>query len=312
MSAALVDPRKTLGAAVTARAEEDARIVVLSADSGLSSGFGEFRARHPERYLEFGIQEHGVTGVASGLATTGFVPVFAAIAAFVTNRNFEAFRNDVGYMAQNVKIVGRNGGMTYSDLGPTHYSLEDYALVRMIPGVVVLAPQDPGEIRGAVDAMLAHDGPVYMRVGGPSIPELFAPGEFRIGIGRTIREGDAATVVSTGQITAEVIAAVDRLGERGIRVELIGMPTVEPIDADLIGASARRTGHIITVEEHYVRGGLSAAVAECVGPLGIRTDAIGLPHTHIATGPYPGLLSMYGLDAPALEKRILGLLATGN
>ncbi|MBC7173884.1 MAG: transketolase, partial [Polyangiaceae bacterium] len=128
----LIDPRKTFGQAVTDLAASDDRVVVLSADSGLSSGFGSFRERYPDRYYEFGIQEHGTTGVAAGLATTGKIPVFAAIAAFVTNRNYEAFRNDIAYMGQNVKIVGRNGGITYSDLGPTHYSLEDYAIIRML------------------------------------------------------------------------------------------------------------------------------------------------------------------------------------
>lgn len=297
----LIDPRQTFGAAVARRAEDDERIVVLSADSGLSSGLGPFRESHPGRYLEFGIQEHGVTGVASGLATTGRIPVFAAIAAFVTNRNFEAFRNDVAYMGQNVKIVGRNGGMTYSDLGPTHYSLEDYALMRMLPGVTVLSPQDPDEIVGAVNAMLDHVGPVYLRIGGPLIPRLFEPAPFVIGQGRLLREGTRATVVTTGTVTVEVITAVDALHAEGIEVDLIGMPSIEPIDAELIGQSARRTGLVVTVEEHYVRGGLSGAVGELVGPEGIRHVAIGLPHHHVVTGTYEGLLRHYGLDALSLR-----------
>lgn len=304
----LIDPRKTFGEAVTELAEHDERIVVLSADSGGSSGFGVFRKLHPDRYFEFGIQEHGVTGVASGLATTGRIPVFAAIAAFVTNRNYEAFRNDVAYMRQNVKIVGRNGGMTYSDLGPTHYSLEDYAIIRMLPGVVILSPQDPGEIRAAVNAMINHDGPVYMRIGGPLIPDLFAQEPFTIGLGRVIREGDRATLISTGTVTGEVIRAADQLASDGIDVELIGMPTVEPVDADLILTSASRTGHVITIEEHYVRGGLSAAVAETIGHLAIRHDSIGLPHQHVTTGTYADLLEHYGLNADGLHTKLQALL----
>ncbi len=300
----LIDPRKTFGEAVTEFAEHDDRVVVLSADSGGSSGFGTFKNLHPDRYFEFGIQEHGVTGVAAGLATTGRVPVFAAIAAFVTNRNYEAFRNDVAYMGQNVKIVGRNGGMSYSDLGPTHYSLEDYAILRMLPGVVILSPQDPGEIRSAVEAMLNHTGPVYMRIGGPLIPELFPQEPFTIGKGRIIRPGDRATVISTGTVTGEAIQAADRLAAEGIQVELIGMPTVEPVDADLILSSAARTGHVITIEEHYVRGGLSAAVAETISHLAIRHDAIGLPHQHVTTGTYAELLKHYGLDAEGLYAQL--------
>ena len=308
MTTPLIDPRKTLGAAVTTIAANDERIMVLSADSGGSSGFGKFKELYPERYLEFGIQEHGVTGVAAGLATTGRVPVFAAIAAFVTTRNYEAFRNDVAYMRQNVKIVGRNGGMTYSDFGPTHHSLEDYAIIRMLPGVIVLAPQDPGEIRSAVEAMIAHEGPVYMRIGGPLIPDLFPQEPFTIGKGRVIRSGDRATLVSTGTVTGEVMRAAEQLAFEGVEVELIGMPTVEPIDADLIIRSALRTGHVITIEEHYVRGGLSAAVAETVGPMGVRHDSIGLPHQHVTTGTYVELLQHYGLDAEGLRNRLRTLL----
>ncbi|MEU1301655.1 transketolase family protein [Streptomyces shenzhenensis] len=308
MSATTADPRKTFGEAITDLAAHDDRVVVLSADSGTSSGFGRFQVEHADRYYEFGIQEHGVTGVAAGLASTGFIPVFAAIATFVTARNFEAFRNDLGYMRQNVKIVGRNGGMTYSELGPTHYSLEDFAITRMIPGVVVLAPQDPGEIRGAVRAMLAHDGPVYMRVGGPPIRHLFPAAPFEIGRGSLLRTGDRATVVSTGTITAEALEAVDALQAKGIGVELIGMPTVQPLDASLIRSSATRTGHVITVEEHYVRGGLSAAVAEATADLPIRRAAIGLPHEHITTGTYDGLLHRYELDAVGLTARISVLI----
>ena len=311
MNTPLVDPRKTFGEAVTKRAASDDRIVVLSADSGGSSGFGTFKSEYPERYFEFGIQEHGVTGVASGLATTGRVPVFAAIAAFVTNRNYEAFRNDVAYMGQNVKIVGRNGGMSYSDLGPTHYSLEDYAIIRMLPGVVVLSPQDAGEIRGAVDAMIDHVGPVYMRIGGPGISDLFEETPFIIGQGRTIRRGDRATVVSTGTITGEVIRAVDRLTEDGVTVDLIGMPTIEPIDAARLVASVERTRLVITVEEHYVRGGLAAAVSEVIAPLAIRHETIGLPHAHVTTGTYAGLLERYELDAASLYRRFARLLTEG-
>jgi transketolase len=309
MTAALIDPRTTFGNAVTELAAADERIVIVSADSGGSSGFGNFARTYPDRYFEVGIQEHGGTGVAAGLATTGRVPVFAAIAAFVTNRNYEAFRNDVAYMRQNVKIIGRNGGITYSDLGPTHHSLEDYAIIRMLPGVVVLSPQDPGEIRAATKTMLAYQGPVYMRIGGPPIPDLFPEETFIIGQGRLHRRGDRATIVTTGTLTPEVIRAVDLLIDEGILLDLICMPTVAPVDADLICRSAARTGHVITIEEHYVRGGLSAAVAECTGRLAVRRDAIGLPHTHIVTGTYHGLIRHYALDAESLRRRLTELVS---
>lgn len=303
------DPRKTFGSALTLEAELDERIVVLSADSGGSSGLGAFRQKFPARYLEFGIQEQGVTGVAAGLATTGKIPVFCAIAPFVTCRNFEQFRNDLGYMKQNVKIVGRNGGFTYADLGSTHHSLEDYALMRMIPGVTVLAPQDAGEIRGAVHAMLQLKGPVYMRIGNGPVPQLFPDDDFVIGKGRRVREGSDVTVVSTGYTTVAVVEAVDTLIAGGLGVDLLCLGTISPLDDELILESARRTSHVITVEEHYPRGGLGGAVAELVsGTFPVIVNRLAVPHVYVPTGPYAEIVKSYGLDAVGLETRIRELI----
>jgi transketolase len=309
MSGDTYDPRKTFGAAVTLEAEHDERVVVLSADSGGSSGLGDFRKRFPARYLEFGIEEQGVTGVASGLATTGKVPVFCAIAPFVTCRNFEQFRNDLGYMKQNVKVVGRNGGFTYSDLGSTHHSLEDYALMRMIPGVTVLAPQDAGEIRGAVRAMLQHRGPVYMRIGSGPVPQHFPDDDFVIGKGRHLRRGSDVTVISTGYTSVAVMEAVDALIAGGLSIDLLGLGTVAPLDDELVLESARRTSHVITVEEHYPQGGLGGAVAELLSSsLPVIVDRVAVPHLYVPSGPYPELLRAYGLDAAGLESRIRELV----
>jgi transketolase len=310
MTADSHDPRTTFGAAVLEEARQDDRIVVLSADSGGSSGLIAFRQEFPGRYFELGIMEQGVTGVAAGLATTGKIPVFCAIAPFVTCRNFEQFRNDIGYMHQNVKIVGRNGGFTYSDLGATHHSLEDYALMRMIPGVTVLAPQEAGEIRGAVRAMLRSDGPFYMRIGSNPVPTLFPDNDFKIGKGRHVRVGSSATVVSTGYTTVAVLDAVDRLASRGVSIDLLCLGTVEPLDASLILESARRTRHVITVEEHYPRGGLGSAVAELLS-MGdpVVVDRIAAPHEYLPTGPYPELLAHCGLDVDGLVARIDALVS---
>ncbi|MCW3156862.1 transketolase family protein [Micropruina sonneratiae] len=304
MSGGLQDPRKTFGAAVAAVAESDPRVVVLSADSGGSSGLGEFAAKHPDRYLEFGIAEHGATGAASGLATMGLVPVFCAIAPFVTCRNFEAFRNDVGYMRQNVKIVGRNGGFTYADLGATHHSLEDYTLIGMIPGVVVLAPQDPAEIRGAVRAMIAHDGPVYMRIGNDPLPQIFEDDSFTIGEARQLRHGGDLTVVSAGYMTPRVLEAVDAVAGE-VDVDLLGLGTVVPLDEEAILASARRTGHVLTVEEHYLRGGLGGAVCELLaGVDGVIVERLGVPHDYVPSGRYSELCARFGLDVAGIARRI--------
>lgn len=301
------DPRKTFGAAVAAVAENDGRIVVLSADSGGSSGFKEFAKAHPERYFEFGIMEQGVTGIASGMATTGKIPVFCAIASFVTCRNFEMFRNDLGYMRQNVKIVGRNGGFTYSDLGATHHSLEDFAIMRMIPGVVVLCPQSPMEIRKATEAMLAHEGPVYMRIGNAAMPEIHEKDEdLVIGKGSVLREGSDLAIISTGGATADVLMAAEILAEKGVSARVIGMPTVCPIDEDLVIAAAKDIGRIMTVEEHYAHGGLGTMVAEvCAENCPVPVKMHGIPREYATSGPYDQLKAYYSLDVDGIAATAL-------
>lgn len=304
-----LDPRKEFGKAVTELSEENDKIVVLSADSGKSSGFGDFVKLYPDRYFECGIMEQGVIGVASGLATTGKIPVFCAIAPFVTARPFEMFRNDLGYMKQNVKIIGRNCGISYSDLGATHHSLEDFAIIRMIPGVVVLAPQDPTEIKAAVKAMIKHEGPVYMRIGNQKIPNLFEDVPFEIGKGRIIKDGTDVTIISTGSTTKEAIEASDSLAKRGISVRLIGMPTVFPIDENLVIESAKKTKGIITVEEHYRDGGLGTIVSEVLSTkCPTRVERLGIPKTYASSGPYEELLAYYGLDAKGIENSTINFL----
>ena len=167
------DPRKTYGEAVIEAAEKNPDVVVLSADSSSGSGLGAFPSRFPERHFEFGIMEQGVIGYASGLATTGKIPVFAAIAPFVTARPFEMFRNDLGYMDQNVKVVGRCAGLTYDQLGSTHHSIDDVAIIRTIPGVTVISPGDPVTIKKAVHAMIEHIGPCYLKILSPKIGVLY-------------------------------------------------------------------------------------------------------------------------------------------
>jgi transketolase len=312
MNGALQDPRKIFGNAVFETAKQNTAIVALSADSGGSSGLGEFKKTFPNRYYEFGIMEQGVMGIASGLAATGRIPVFCAIAPFVTSRPYEMFRNDLGYMRQHVKIVGRNGGISYSDLGATHHSLEDFAIIRMIPGVVVLAPEDPGEITQAVQAMLKHEGPVYMRIGNNPIPELFESEPFTIGKGRLIREGGDVAIISTGAITGAALGAAELLAARGIQARVVGMPTVYPIDRELVVESAKKCGRIVTVEEHYLAGGLGTIVQEVISEEHpVRVKKLGIPHTYASSGPYDELLAYYGLDPAGIAKAVEEWLLPG-
>ena len=303
------DPRKVFGSTICELGDQDPRIVLLSADSGKSSGFGEFMTRHPDRYFEFGIMEQAVTGISSGFATTGKIPVFCAIAPFVTARPYEMFRNDLGYMCQNAKVVGRNGGITYSDLGSTHHSLDDFASMRMIPNVVLLSPQDPGEIRTACQAMLNHVGPVYMRIGNGKIPNLFPTAPFKIGKGRLIQPGTDVTVLTTGTATAAVLDAQKQLESRGIHAECIGLPTLWPLDEELILRSAQKTRRIVTVEEHYLYGGLGTMVSDLLSEkLPTPVKKIGIPNCYATSGPYEEVLKKYGLDCCSIAASIEAFL----
>lgn len=303
------DPRKTFGKAVTGLAGDNEKVVVFSADSGKSSGFGDFIKQYPERYFECGIMEQAAMGMASGMATAGNIPVFCAIAPFVTCRPYEMFRNDLGYMKQNVKVVGRNSGITYADLGVTHQSLEDFAIIRMIPGVVVLAPQDPAEIVEAVKAMIDYEGPVYMRIGNPQIPVLFEEGPFEIGKGREIHDGKDITIISTGSMTGAAMEAAGSLRKKGYDVGLIGMPTVCPLDEKMVREAAAKTGKILTVEEHYVDGGLGTMVTECVSDMeNVRVRRMGIPKLYATTGSYEEILDFYDLNADGIIYQVMEFL----
>lgn len=302
----LYDPRKTFGKAVTDVAAENKDVVVFSADSGKSSGFGDFIARFPERYFEVGIAEQSAVGMAAGMATAGKIPVFCAIAPFVTARPFEMVRNDMGYMRQNVKIVGRNTGMTYSDLGATHQGVDDMALMALIPGMTVIAPQDPMEIEEAVKAMIAHQGPVYMRIGNPKIPQLFEREPFVIGKGKVLREGTDVTLISTGSCTLDALTAVEILEKQGISTKLIGMPTVLPLDEELVRSAAAETGKVVTVEEAFVHGGLGTLVTEAVSDMaGVTVKRLGMPMGYaITSGNYRELLAYYHLDGEGIASSV--------
>lgn len=302
----MFDPRKTFGKAVTEVAAENKDVVVFSADSGKSSGFGDFIAKYPERYFEVGIAEQSAVGMAAGMATAGKIPVFCAIAPFVTARPFEMVRNDMGYMRQNVKIVGRNTGMTYSDLGATHQGVDDMALMAMIPGMTVIAPQDPMEIEEAVKAMIAHKGPVYMRIGNPKIPQLFEREPFVIGKGKVLLDGTDVTLISTGSCTLDALKAVEILEKQGISTKLIGMPTVLPLDEELVRSAAAQTGKVVTVEEAYVHGGLGTLVTEAVSDMaGVTVKRLGMPMGYaITSGNYRELLAHYHLDGEGIAASV--------
>lgn len=293
----MFDAKKIIGEVTAAEADLNPKIVVVSTDSAPRTGMGKFIEKYPERYYELGIMEQGAIGVSSGLATTGKVPVFCAPAPFVTARPFEMFKIDVGYMHQNVKAIGRNCGFNYSDLGPTHHGLEDMALVRLIPNVAVLAPIDASQLKCALQAMLRYEGPVYMRISTAPIPKIFEETKFEIGKGILVREGSDVAIITTGEISVNVLEAADRLAEKGIHAMVIAMPTVAPIDEEIIKKAAETTGKIVTVEEHYVVGGLHSAVCEvCAKVAPVPVKSIGVPHMYLSAGTYDDLVKYCKLD----------------
>ena len=299
-------PIKTFGEALLEVGMKNPNVVAISADSSSGSGLGPFKERFPERHLEFGIMEQGVIGYAAGLATTGKVPFVAAIAPFVTARPFEMFRNDLGYMRQNVKVVGRCAGLTYSTLGATHQSLDDVAIIRTIPGVVILNPGDPVEIKKATHAMAAHIGPVYMKIGSPDMPILHGEDyHFEIGKGVEMKPGSDVTLIGTGTVLQRAFEAAGILAKKGIHARLIDIHTIKPLDREIVLKAARETGRIVTVEEHYLCGGLGGAVAELLArehPTPVKM--IGVDDQYASNGPYEELLGLYGLLAPQIAETV--------
>ncbi|MCX6259244.1 MAG: transketolase [Bacteroidia bacterium] len=307
----LKDPRKAFGEAVVEAAEKNPNIVVLSADSSSGSGLGDFRTKFPDRHFEFGIMEQGVIGFACGLATTGKIPVFAAIAPFVTARPFEMFRNDLGYMNQNVKVVGRCAGLTYDQLGSTHHSIDDVAIIRTIPGVTIINPGDPVTIKKAVHAMIKHVGPCYLKIGSPKMPVLYEEDvDFSLGKGIVIKDGSDVTLIGTGTVLSKAVAAAKLLEESGISVRLIDIHTIKPLDRELILSAARETGKIVTIEEHFIAGGLGSAIAEiCIQEYPVKMKMIGIGDHYASNGPYEELLGKYGLQPDQIKETVIKFLS---
>lgn len=290
----------------------DDRIYLVVADIGF--GVVEaFARKFPERFLNVGVAEQNLTGVAAGIAMTGKIVFTYSIANFPILRCFEQIRNDVCYHKANVKIVSVGGGYSYGPLGMTHHATEDIAVLRALPEMVVLAPGDPVEVREAARAIVAHQGPCYLRLGRAGEPIIHEPAvKFQIGKAIQVRDGDAITIISTGALLQSAVQAADRLAARGIQARVLSMHTVKPLDEGAILAAARETRAIVTVEEHSIIGGLGGAVAECLAESGISVPfkRIGLPSAfsaHIGSQDY--LRSKYNLSPEGIINVLEPLLA---
>ena len=301
-----VATRVSYGEALVELGNEHDDFVVLDADLAAATQTGKFKTAHPERFYDAGIAESNLMGLAAGIATTGRVAFASTFAMFAAGRAYEQVRNSIGYPHLNVKIGATHAGISVGEAGATHKCCEEIALTRTIPGMTVVVPADDVEARACVRAAYEFEGPVYMRFGRLATPVIndHEDYEFKIGRGVVVREGSDVTIVACGLMVAEALAAAD-----GIDAEVINMHTVKPLDERLVVASAKKTGRVVTAEEHSIIGGLGEAVASVLAeqhPVPMRR--VGVRDVYGESGPAVDLLHKYGLDADGIEAAVRSVL----
>ena len=300
--------RDSYGEELVKLGAEHEDIVVLDADLAEATRSGEFQKVYPDRFIDCGIAEENMMGVAAGLAAAGKVPFASSFAMFAVGRAYEQIRNSIGYPHLNVKIGASHAGISVGEDGATHQCIEDIALMRMIPGMVVINPSDYIEARAAVRAAYEYEGPVYMRFGRLAVPILNDRPDykFELGKGVVLREGKDLTIFATGLPVYNCLEAAERLAaEDGIDAQVINIHTIKPIDEELIVAAAEKTGKIVTVEEHSVSGGLGSAVCDVLSEKApTRVMKIGISDTFGESGPALELLKKYGLDTDGIYEKI--------
>lgn len=278
------------------------RIVVLDADLGSSTRSIAFKKVAPERYFDMGISEQDMMGTAAGFAACGKIPLASTFAVFGTGRAFEQIRNSICLPKLNVKICATHAGLSVGEDGATHQSVEDMAIMRSLPNMTVVCPADGAETEAVSRAAVAHDGPVYVRMGRAKVDDVYQSGcPFQWGKGTVLRDGCDAAVIATGLMVQEALKAADILANRGRQVMVIDMAAIKPLDEDLVVAAARKTGFVVTAEEHSVIGGLGGAVAETLSRrCPTRQAYIGIQDCFGESGKAGDLLKEYGLTAEAI------------
>ncbi len=292
--------RESYGMALAELAGQYPQVVVLDADLAEATKTGIFKKAYPERFIDCGIAECNMVGVAAGLASCGKIPFATSFAMFSTGRAYEQVRNSVGYPKLNVKIVGSHAGISVGEDGATHQCNEDIALMRTIPGMVVLNPSDHYEMVAAVKAAIEHHGPVYIRLGRLAVESFNNSDDyhFELGKGVTLKDGRDITIVATGLMVSRALEAVKALADQGIDARLINIHTIKPIDREIILKAAKETGRIITVEEHNIIGGLGDAVCGVLcEELPTPVYKIGVNDVFGHSGPAADLLDEFGLNA---------------
>ena len=299
--------RDSYGNALAELGTAHENVVVLDADLAAATKTGVFKKAHPERFIDCGIAESNMMGVAAGLAAAGKVPFASSFAMFAAGRAFEQIRNSIGYPKLNVKIGATHAGISVGEDGATHQCNEDIALMRTIPGMVVINPSDDVEARAAVKAAYEHVGPVYMRFGRLAVPVINDREDykFELGKGVVLREGKDLTIVATGLPVSNCLEAAEKLAADGIDAKVINIHTIKPLDEELIVEAAKETGKVVTIEEHSVIGGLGSAVCDVLSEKApTKVLKIGINDTYGESGPAVELVKKYGLDAESIYKKI--------
>lgn len=295
--------RESYGNALVELGKEADNLYVLDADLAGATKTDIFKKAFPERHIDCGIAEGNMMGIAAGLSTTGKVPFASTFAMFAAGRAFEQVRNSIGYPHLNVKIGATHAGISVGEDGATHQCNEDLALMRTIPGMVVINPSDDIEAKAAVRAAYEHQGPVYMRFGRLAVPVINDRPDykFEIGKGVELRDGKDVTIIATGLCVSGALEAAEKLAADGIDAQVINIHTIKPLDEDLVVAAAKKTGRVVTVEEHSVIGGLGSAVCDVLSQKApTKVLKHGVMDTFGESGPATELLKKYKLDGDGI------------
>lgn len=299
--------RDGYGKALIELGKQDDRIVVLDADLAAATRTGKFQKEFPERHIDCGIAEQNMMGIAAGLATAGKVPFASSFAMFATGRAFEQIRNSIAYPHLNVKIGASHAGISVGEDGPTHQCNEDIALMRALPGMVVINPSDVIEAEAATMAAAAYEGPVYLRFGRLAVPVINDRPDYKFewGKGSVLREGKDVAIIATGLTVSASLDAAELLAAEGIDAKVVNIHTIKPLDEELIVEVAKETGRIVTVEEHSVIGGLGSAVCDCLCEKApTRVLKLGIHDVYGESGPAAALLHKYGLDGEGIFRSV--------
>ena len=299
--------RESYGNALVELGKVNEKVYVLDADLAGATKTGTFKKAFPDRHIDCGIAECNMMGIAAGLSTTGLIPFCSSFAMFASGRAFEQVRNSIGYPHLNVKIGATHAGVTVGEDGASHQCNEDLAVMRTIPGMVVICPSDDIEVKAAVKAAAEYVGPVYMRFGRSAVPVINDTPDYKFEIGRGIllKEGKDVTIIATGVCVCEALKAAEALKQEGIDAEVINIHTIKPLDKDLVLQSAKKTGRVVTVEEHSVIGGLGSAVADVLAETNAAVlKKIGVPDVFGESGTAGQLLHKFKLDAEGIAEGV--------